>query len=206
MASDSETIGEQESQSFVPVIEQPLLDAPLPANPLLDISETQSESAWSTDVLTSDTERLTEVDNDDVASTTRSDDASSVARSDDVMRSEAEDNLQPDQNLPNRRLSNPAFNYVNNFDRSYAEYADGGVKNVNVDSNANKMHTSIVFSEFNRGEASREHSLGVSRGVTHRRCSDGIPQETLNNGNVAGEVPIRNIKEHFSALSCWVIY
>lgn len=57
-------------------------------NPLLDISETQSESAWSTDVLTSDTERLTEVDNDDIASVARSDDASSVARSDDVTRSE----------------------------------------------------------------------------------------------------------------------
>lgn len=71
LASDSETIdagdGRQE-QHFVPIIEQPLVvDQPVVSNPLLDISETQSESAWSTDVLASDTERLTEVDNDDIA-------------------------------------------------------------------------------------------------------------------------------------------
>lgn len=47
---------------------------------LLDVSETASE-AWSTDVLASDSERLTEVDTDD---------AGSVARSDDTARSEVE--------------------------------------------------------------------------------------------------------------------
>lgn len=39
----------------------------------MDISETASE-AWSTDVLTSDSERLTEVDTDDTVSVARSDD------------------------------------------------------------------------------------------------------------------------------------
>ena len=47
---------------------------------LLDISETASE-AWSTDVLASDSERMTEVDTDDTGS---------VARSDDTARSEVE--------------------------------------------------------------------------------------------------------------------
>lgn len=47
---------------------------------MLDISETASE-AWSTDVLASDSERLTEVDTDDTGS---------VARSDDTARSEVE--------------------------------------------------------------------------------------------------------------------
>lgn len=44
------------------------------------MSETASE-AWSTDVLASDSERLTEVDTDDTGS---------VARSDDTARSEVE--------------------------------------------------------------------------------------------------------------------
>jgi hypothetical protein len=44
------------------------------------VSETASE-AWSTDVLASDLERLTEVDTDDTGS---------VARSDDTARSEVE--------------------------------------------------------------------------------------------------------------------
>lgn len=99
LASDSETIdandGRQE-QLFTPIVVEQ-------SNPLLDISETRSESAWSTDVLASDTERMTEVDNDDIASIARSDDASSVARSDDVTRSECDDNLNLDQMLPDRR-------------------------------------------------------------------------------------------------------
>ena len=37
---------------------------------LLDVSETPSE-AWSTDVIVSDSERLTEVDTDDTASVAR---------------------------------------------------------------------------------------------------------------------------------------
>lgn len=53
----------------------------------MDVSETASE-AWSTDVLTSDSERLTEVDTDDTASVARSDDTASVARSDDTAHSE----------------------------------------------------------------------------------------------------------------------
>lgn len=109
LASDSETIGEQEPQNFG--AEQRGFGAEqrnFGAEPrgfgaeqqlaALDISETQSEGAWSTDVLASDTERLTEVDNDDIASVARSDDASSVARSDDVTRSEGDDNLQGEQN------------------------------------------------------------------------------------------------------------
>lgn len=107
LASDSETIGEQEPQNFGAeprgfageqrgfAGEQQLVE---PGLAVLDISETQSEGAWSTDVLASDTERLTEVDNDDIASVARSDDASSVARSDDVTRSEGDENLQGEQN------------------------------------------------------------------------------------------------------------
>ena len=69
LASDSETIdasdGRQEHTNFPAIVEQSI-DGNI-SNPLLDISETQSESAWSMDVLASDTERLTEVDNDDLA-------------------------------------------------------------------------------------------------------------------------------------------
>lgn len=194
----------------MPIIEQSLVDAPMP-NPLLDISETQSESAWSTDVLASDTERLTEVDNDDIASVARSDDASSVARSDDVTRSEGDDALQPDQSLPNRRLSNPSYQYVNNLgnlDVHFVEYrrenssdsstqvgcgkpeegrqtADGGASGVG--------QRALVFSEYGQASSSgvERAAAGSERVVrggrpAERRCSDGA-QGVSADGGAAGK-------------------
>lgn len=212
LASDSETIdagdSRQERQCFVPVIEQPLVDPPI-SNTLLDISETQSESAWSTDVLASDTERLTEVDNDDIASVARSDDASSVARSDDVTRSEGDENMQPDQNLSDRRHSNPSYQYVNNLDVHYVEYrressvdSASQARNVQnkcednrqiVDGNANNIVTQKppIFGDYNQATGSAsERSAGnerVNRGMRpqERRCSDGT-QNTFSDGTIPG--------------------
>ncbi|XP_043276370.1 GTPase-activating protein and VPS9 domain-containing protein 1 isoform X2 [Venturia canescens] len=82
LASDSETVEQQERFSFPPPPLEPAQPV-LPSEPSqsnLDVSETASE-AWSMDVLASDSERLTEVDTDDTAS---------VARSDDTARSEIE--------------------------------------------------------------------------------------------------------------------
>ncbi|KAF3427322.1 hypothetical protein E2986_10642 [Frieseomelitta varia] len=84
LASDSEIIEQQEKILYPPSSEQtpPVLPTTSESVPqaVLDVSETASE-AWSTDVLASDSERLTEVDTDDTAS---------VARSDDTARSEIE--------------------------------------------------------------------------------------------------------------------
>ncbi|XP_015600361.1 GTPase-activating protein and VPS9 domain-containing protein 1 isoform X3 [Cephus cinctus] len=81
LASDSETLEQQERFPFAPPSEQsqPVLPTEH-TQAILDVSETASE-AWSTDVLASDSERMTEVDTDDTAS---------VARSDDTARSEVE--------------------------------------------------------------------------------------------------------------------
>lgn len=78
LASDSETIEANDNRNFsTPLIPSSII---LPESFQLrshnfDISETQSESAWSTDVLiASDSEKNTEMDNDDTQSiTTRSD-------------------------------------------------------------------------------------------------------------------------------------
>ncbi|XP_014237256.1 receptor-mediated endocytosis protein 6 homolog isoform X1 [Trichogramma pretiosum] len=89
LASDSEFIEQQERFPFLPQQEQPRPPPPLVPEPLqanLDVSETASE-AWSTDVLASDSERMTEVDTDDTAS---------VARSDDTARSEIESRGEPE--------------------------------------------------------------------------------------------------------------
>lgn len=51
---------------------------------MLDTSETQSESAWSTDVLASDSEKLAEVDNDDNLSIAAKSDADSINRDNDL--------------------------------------------------------------------------------------------------------------------------
>lgn len=74
LASDSEIIEQQEkvlyphsSEQAPPVL--PTTSEPVP-QAVLDVSETASE-AWSTDVLASDSERLTEVDTDDTASVAR---------------------------------------------------------------------------------------------------------------------------------------
>lgn len=208
LASDSETIdandSRHEQQTFVPGM--PLVDSSM-QNPLLDISETQSESAWSTDVLTSDTERLTEVDNDDIASVARSDDASSVARSDDVTRSEVDDSLQQGPNTPDRRLSNPSFQYVNNLDLNFVEYRrldatqeQGHPRNANVKQKESRNvvnrsvvsvpQSSIVFNEFNHvsggGEQSGGRSMTSTESSVERRCSDGIAQLTINDENLLG--------------------
>lgn len=213
LASDSETIdagdGRQEQQCFVPIIEQPLVDQPV-SNPLLDISETQSESAWSTDVLASDTERLTEVDNDDIASVARSDDASSVARSDDVTRSEGDDGLQTDQNLPDRRLSNPSYQYVNNLDVHFVEYRRDSTtespsqsRNIPIKSEDNRHNDGSIpnnsaaqkplFTDFVQPSGnSTERALSgerVNRNVNtrppERRRSDGT-QNTYSDGIMPG--------------------
>ncbi|KAK9710372.1 Vacuolar sorting protein 9 (VPS9) domain [Popillia japonica] len=126
LASDSETIdatdGRQERQNFSAIIEQPI-DHHI-SNPLLDISETQSESAWSMDALASDMERLTEVDNDDLVSVAPSDDTASVARSDDAAqiddgtRSEIDEGSNVSMN--DRRSSAPGTSnpFAHNIDNN----------------------------------------------------------------------------------------
>ncbi|KAJ8934394.1 hypothetical protein NQ314_013435 [Rhamnusium bicolor] len=110
LASDNETIdagdSRQERQSLQ-LVEPAIQEVPI--GNILDISETQSESAWSTDVMASDTERLTEVDIDDTVSVAQSDDTNSVARSDDT-RSETDENIGG-----NRRLSTSSNSYVSNI-------------------------------------------------------------------------------------------
>jgi hypothetical protein len=75
LASDSETV-EHSSEHNFPVGNHLLQHAARPGehvNPnsvMLDMSETASE-AWSTDVMASDSERLTEVDTDDAGSVAR---------------------------------------------------------------------------------------------------------------------------------------
>lgn len=72
LASDSELVEQQERFPFLPPADQPPPPplAPEPVHVNLDASETTSE-AWSTDVLASDSERITEVDTDDTASVAR---------------------------------------------------------------------------------------------------------------------------------------
>lgn len=73
LASDSETVEQQERFLLPAPPSQPVAPQTLPSesNPsTLDVSETASE-AWSTDVLASDSERMTEVDTDDTASVAR---------------------------------------------------------------------------------------------------------------------------------------
>lgn len=107
LSSDTETVGEGdllrlERHPHLPLVNQTIREVPV--QNALDLSETQSESAWSTDVMASDTERLTEVDNDDAASVAQSDDTNSVARSDDN-RSETDDVASA------RRLSSCSSSY-----------------------------------------------------------------------------------------------
>lgn len=95
LASDSETIDagdRNEQQYFAPILEQSI-EAPITSNQLLDLSETQSESAWSTDVLASD--------NDDAISVAPSDDSTSVTRSETV-------EVENDVTNTGRRLSSPS--------------------------------------------------------------------------------------------------
>lgn len=77
LASDSETIEASERNFSTPLIPSNIIlpDAFQLRSHNFDMSETQSESAWSTDVLiASDSEKNTEIDNDDTQSiTTQSD-------------------------------------------------------------------------------------------------------------------------------------
>ncbi|XP_076292582.1 GTPase activating protein and VPS9 domains 1 isoform X1 [Lasioglossum baleicum] len=101
LASDSEMVEQQEKLVYPPSSEHsvPILSATSESIPqaVLDVSETASE-AWSTDVLASDSERLTEVDTDDTAS---------VARSDDTARSEIEVEARSEAEATEDTLSQP---------------------------------------------------------------------------------------------------
>ncbi|CAH0553533.1 unnamed protein product [Brassicogethes aeneus] len=170
LASDNETIDANESrlerQNFQ-LVDQAIHEVPV--ENILDISETQSESAWSTDVTASDTERLIEIDNDDAGSVAQSDDTNSVARSDDT-RSETDENV-----AGLRRLSSSSNSYSNNPTPVYAantlqeyrketknERVNGKIyhsEQVKVDTNANNVlfksdtqqaHNSVTFSENKR--------------------------------------------------------
>ncbi|KAJ3666079.1 hypothetical protein Zmor_001534 [Zophobas morio] len=138
LASDNETIDAGDARGErqgLQLIDQAINE--VPTGNILDISETQSESAWSTDVMASDTERMTEVDNDDAGSVAQSDDTNSVARSDDT-RSETEENLV---SPASRRLSGSSNSYVNHVNYvNYQEYRKVEIKNdVKTDNNANNV-------------------------------------------------------------------
>ncbi|CAL7948132.1 unnamed protein product [Xylocopa violacea] len=102
-ASDSEIVEQQEKIPYPPSSEQIPSVFPTTSEPVsqavLDVSETASE-AWSTDVLASDSERLTEVDTDDTAS---------VARSDDTARSEIEVEARSESETTEKTLSQPTL-------------------------------------------------------------------------------------------------
>ncbi|KAL3278746.1 hypothetical protein HHI36_016274 [Cryptolaemus montrouzieri] len=109
LSSDNEAVDTGDSrneQQCCSLIDQPIVEVPL--TNMLDISETQSESAWSTDVMASDTERLIEIDNDDAGSIAQSDETNSIAPSDDT-RSETDENLTPGS----RRLSTSSNSFMN---------------------------------------------------------------------------------------------
>ncbi|XP_031844110.1 GTPase activating protein and VPS9 domains 1 isoform X2 [Nomia melanderi] len=99
LASDSEMVEQQDKIAYPPSGEPnaPILPTASDSIPqaVLDVSETASE-AWSTDVLASDSERLTEVDTDDTAS---------VARSDDTARSEIEVEARSEAEVTDETLS-----------------------------------------------------------------------------------------------------
>lgn len=101
MASDSENIESNDRNFSTPLIPTNVI---LPEHNFqlsglnqrgnLDVSETQSESAWSTDVLASDSEKMTEVDTDDNQSITARSDITDTPR---------------DQEVPNRTPDSPFF-------------------------------------------------------------------------------------------------
>lgn len=88
LASDSETIEASERNFSTPLIPSSIIlpDTFHLRSHNFDMSETQSESAWSTDVLiASDSEKNTEMDNDDTQSiTTRSDITETTPRDQEV--------------------------------------------------------------------------------------------------------------------------
>ena len=101
LASDSENIETNDRNFSTPLIPTSailpdhnfqLCGLHQPGN--MDISETQSESAWSTDVLASDSEKMTEVDTDDNQSITARSDTTDTPR---------------DQEVPNRTPDSPFF-------------------------------------------------------------------------------------------------
>lgn len=155
LASDNETVdaegrrGERDQRPILPLVDQVVHEGNI-----LDLSETQSESAWSTDVMASDTER-TEVDNDDTGSVAQSDDTNSVARS------------ETDENLPSnlRRLSSissyapNSSSYSTSSQGSFEEFRKAD-KNGILDNNANNLIKPVV-NDNNPG-----HSV-ISTHLTH---------------------------------------
>ncbi|KAF7270441.1 hypothetical protein GWI33_016591 [Rhynchophorus ferrugineus] len=204
LASDTETVDAGESraerQHQLHLVDQAIQEVPL-AEHVLDISETQSESAWSTDVAASDTERLTEVDNDDAASVAQSDDTNSVARSDDT-RSET------DEAASARRLSscsstfgsasgNGAQNYVANVAVNSTSYVAVSVNSPGYAS------ASSLYKSTEANFVSINHNYITGATFHEYKRSDGRQNgkiETDGNANTVFKTPTLffNLKTNLS--------
>ncbi|KAJ8965805.1 hypothetical protein NQ317_019953 [Molorchus minor] len=175
LASDNETIDAGESRherQSLQLVDQAIQEVPI--GNILDISETQSESAWSTDVMASDTERLTEIDNDDTVSVAQSDDTNSVARSDDT-RSET------DEIAGVRRLSTSSNSYAGNPP---------------VASNQNYISTITVSSSTNYGTTSNNPFL-PNGNVNNMTYSPDLPTLSTNsNASTTNYITSSNFQEY----------
>ncbi|XP_043577726.1 GTPase-activating protein and VPS9 domain-containing protein 1 isoform X1 [Bombus pyrosoma] len=151
LASDSEIIEQQEKVLYPHSSEQtpPVLPTTSESVPqaVLDVSETASE-AWSTDVLASDSERLTEVDTDDTAS---------VARSDDTARSEIEVEPRSEAEITEKTMIQASPRKNKNV--TTTECVSTNLRSISINQENMQFPTTVVLSPTNSLSAS---SLNVT--------------------------------------------
>lgn len=175
LASDSETIDasdRNEQPIFAPILEQSI-EGSITSNQLLDLSETQSESAWSTDVLASD--------NDDAISVAPSDDSASVTRSETV----EENGILDITTTSGRRLSSPSPSSNNYQSQSHSSLPK---------SMSSMMCTNENSSSYSYGNAN-VHQQEFRRIEMSSNMNKIIKNDTQNN-NVSTVNEIVEISNH----------
>ncbi|XP_060523833.1 GTPase-activating protein and VPS9 domain-containing protein 1 [Cylas formicarius] len=209
LASDNETVELNESRTERPtfqLVDQAIQEVPIENT--LDVSETQSESAWSTDVMTSDTERLTEVDNDDVASVAQSDDTNSVPRSDDT-RSETDEvggvrRLSQGSNVSCTNQSTYASNFAGqNYTASVSvnniNYVNVNANIPNYVSSSNSVTNTVNFKSAESNLISINHSYmtGMSFQET-KKVDDRVGKKSTqvdSNSNMILKTAVQSISQ-----------
>lgn len=189
LASDSETLEPVENERnfstpLIPSIDTPLSAVVLPGdnnfNPLanpqlranfLDASDTRSESAWSTDVLASDSEKMTEVDTDD---------NQSIAKSDTTDANRSEGDPIPDLIPVNPRApDSPFFSPRNRAPDSpmFAPRAPdsplfGTNRSSHFDDRRNTQSPRFPNEDYARFASTSSPSASAARNSAHKRYAD----------------------------------
>lgn len=158
----------------------------LPAN-LLDASETRSESAWSTDVLASDSEKLIELDTDDNNSVTAMSDTTDTSRNelDILMRNGETSFLSPRSQNSNHFPTPPSNDSIFSNNRSFSSIPFNSASRFRHSSDEFTRYLSPISPLVQPSRESTAHQYSTAAGTLQRDTFSNTPKTIMRRQNSA---------------------